>query len=48
MNGVRKSIHDIYGCTLMMDLAIFKEEFEDERRSQIASTAEPIRHYISE
>lgn len=46
MRGVRKSIHDIYGCALMMDLVAFKEELRDERRTKIFNEAESIRHFI--
>ena len=47
MTGIRESIRDIYGMYVMMDLIEFKEQLKNEKRTEIAATIEPVRHFLS-
>lgn len=40
MTKIRQSIREIYGCALMMDLELYKEQIKNEKY-------EAIRHEIS-
>ena len=46
MTGIRESIRDIYGMYVMMDLITFKEQIKNEKRTEIAATIEPVRHFL--
>lgn len=46
MVGLRKSINDMYGCALMVDIERFKEMIKNEKRSKITKEIEPIRHFL--
>ena len=48
MNDVRKSIDDICGYALMLDLVQFKEELKNDKRAKTAEHTEPVEYFLTD
>ena len=46
MTSLKRSVQDMYACALMVDLEQYKEGLRNERKSKIAETIEPVRHFL--